>query len=275
MLYFRFNKDNFVIPQKEFCELDFGQVQIFFFKKLRDELCLREIGVNNALYDILEIPIDAFSIDDEKLCNLDGVLKFALSEYVKLPIKELGNKSLSDLGIQIEFCKRESNRIIDAKIKRYMDDNNLTCLNEDVLWKNMTEAERISKFSNELIKIESKDNELIIVDPYIFSDDDDEYCNMLDSILNSSKAKNIIIITDKEYFKKSSFSKISDQIRKIIDIKYSNDFHDRFWIASRKKGFYTGTSFNGIGKKISLINTLSDYDIAEIISELRKYSLIS
>lgn len=41
-----------------------------------------------------------------------------------------------------------------------------------------------------------------------------------------------------------------------------------------KKGFYTGTSFNGIGNKISLINLLSENDVAEIVEELHQYSLI-
>ena len=195
MLFFQFNKDNFAISKNESCEFDFGQVQNFFLEKFKDELCLDRIEKTSVFYDILGIPIDAFSIDDEALCNLDGVLKFALSEYVKLPIKELNNKSLSDLGIQIEFCKRESNKIIDMKIERYMKENNSRYLNEDILWKNMNDKEKIYKFLDKLIKIESKNNELIIVDPFIFSDDDDGYCNMLNCILNESKAKNIIIVT--------------------------------------------------------------------------------
>ena len=57
-------------------------------------------------------------------------------------------------------------------------------------------------------------------------------------------------------------------MKREIKIKYSYDFHDRFWIADRKKGFYTGTSINGIGKRISLINLLSEEDVEIIIDEL-------
>lgn len=60
-----------------------------------------------------------------------------------------------------------------------------------------------------------------------------------------------------------------------VTIKYNNDFHDRFWISDRKKGFYTGTSFNGVGKRIALINLLSPDDVTEIITELTKQTIIS
>lgn len=286
MLYFRFNTDNFVAPKqectvteykdeksisspkKEIHTVDLGEIQTYFFKKLRDELYLSEIGINNALYDVIEIPIDAFGINDEVIGNFDGALKFVLSEYAKLPIKEINNKSLKDLGIDIEFCKRALNKEINSKIKTFMQNNNLEYITEDVLWKNMSDDEKISKFSENLIKIDSKGAELIIVDPYIFSSEQDDYCKMFASLLNLSKAETIIIITDERNYKKASYEKISSKMNKDIQIKYSDDFHDRFWIANRKKGFYTGTSFNGIGKKISLINMIHPDDVKEIIDEL-------
>ena len=43
-----------------------------------------------------------------------------------------------------------------------------------------------------------------------------------------------------------------------IQVKFTADFHDRFWIAGRSKGLCCGTSFNGVGKRISCINTLSE-----------------
>ncbi len=294
MLYFRFNADNFVAPQqegtvievkdgkpvsspqKEICPIDLGQVQSFFFKKLREELCLSEVGIGHALYDVIGIPVDAFSINDEKIGNVDGALKFVLSEYAKLPIEELNNKSLNDLGIDIEFCKRASNKEVNSKIEMYMQGNNLEYIVEDVLWKNMTDDEKVNRFSEYLTKIGSKDNELIIVDPYIFNTVENDYCNILASVLNSSKAATIIIVTalGQKHYTQASANKVSGQVGITMQIKHTNDFHDRFWIANRKKGFYTGTSFNGVGKRISLINMLSDNDVTEIIDELRDQSLI-
>lgn len=293
MLYFRFNKDNFVAqqqertvikckdgkpinsPRKEICTIDFGQIQSFFFKKLRDELCLSEIGIGHAFYNVIKIPIDAFSINDEVIGNFDGALKFVLSEYAKLPIKELNNKSLNDLGITIEFCKRLSNKEINSIIELYMKENNIEYITEEVLWKNMTNEEKVNKFSENLTKIGSKDTELIIVDPYIFSSEQDEYCDILASVLNFSEATRIIIVTDRRNYKDKSVEKILAKINITMDIEYSGDFHDRFWIANRKNGFYTGTSFNGVGKRISLINMLTEDDVKDIIDELCNQSLIS
>lgn len=164
MLYFRFNEDNFIAPQqectiirykdgiisapkKEIQSVDLGKVEGFFFDKLREELHLSEVGTNHALGDVIGIPIDAFSIDDEKIGNLDGVIKYALSEYTKLPIKKLDNMSLNDLGIRIEFCKRFSNEEVDSKLEAFIQTNNVAYVTEDVLWKNMTADEQAKKFS--------------------------------------------------------------------------------------------------------------------------------
>ena len=292
MLYFRFNTDKFIAPQqeciiteykdgetisssyKQLRTVDLGTIEEFFFKKLNDELCLSEIGIANTLYDVVEIPVDSFNINDEVVGNLDGVLKFTLSVYEKLPIKELNNKSLSDLGIKIEFCKRDLNKNVNSKIRLFMQENNLKYTYEEVLWKNMTDEEKINKFSENFIVIGSKDKELIIVDPYIFSSQQDDYCEMLSSILNLSGADTIIVVTDKKNYNIISSDKVIEKTEKTIDIKFNNDFHDRFWIANRKKGFYTGTSFNGLGKKISLVNMLSDDEVTDIIDELCKQSII-
>lgn len=292
MLYFRFNDNNFVAPQqectvtkyeggkpilppqKEIHTVTLGDIEGFFFGKLRNELQLSEVGTGSAFYDVIGIPVDAFSIDDEIIGNLDGVLKFVLSEYAKLPIKELDNKSLNDIGIEIEFCKRILNSEIEAKLQKYMQDNNLEYITEEVLWKNMTNDEKTKKFSKYLLEIGTEGNELIIVDPYLFSSEQDDYCDMLASILDLSKSKTIIVVTDKTNCKQVSVSKVSNKINKALDIKYSNCFHDRFWIANRKEGFYTGTSFNGIGKRISLINRLPKDDLKEIIDELSTQLLI-
>ena len=82
-----------------------GEIETYFFEKLRTELGLNEIGIGHAMYDVLDIPSDSFSVNDEAVGNCDGVLKYVFSEYTKLPIKELNDKSLQDLGIAIEFCK--------------------------------------------------------------------------------------------------------------------------------------------------------------------------
>lgn len=49
---------------------------------------------------------------------------------------------------------------------------------QDVLWKEMTDEQKVVKFSMYFEKISSEDKELIIIDPYFFKDDSDEYHNV-------------------------------------------------------------------------------------------------
>lgn len=285
MLYFRFNTDNFIAPKQEFIatnfynekatslpQIDFGPVQQFFFKKLIDDFSLTIYGAN-ALFDVIGIPVDAFSINNEEIGKFNGTIKFALAEYEKQPIEQLDGKSLNDLGVTIEFCREISNSEVNSKLKEYMQTNNLTYITEKVLWKNMSIEDKIETFLEYLAQIGVEGEELIIVDPYIFICVEDEYCNMLAEILNKSKAKQIIIITEKRNYKKACGEQILKNVSN-AEVNFSGDFHDRFWIAGRKAGFCSGTSLNGIGKKISLINMLCNDDVTDIIDELAKYSLL-
>lgn len=52
---------------------------------------------------------------------------------------------------------------------------------------------------------------------------------------------------------------------KIVDV-VTSDFHDRFWIdPDRNNGLVMGTSLNGLGRKVALIDRLNDTDVAEIV----------
>lgn len=291
MLYFRFNTDNFIAPQQTLLvtpyengkpasepyetieSIDIGTISQFFFTKLFKELNLN-IRTGFALAGLFGIPFDAFSIDEEIIESSDSILKFTLNEYAKLPIPQLDNKSLQDLGIKIEFCKRIANDKLNMQSSHYMQQNDLSYVTEEVLWKNMNNEQKANKLSSYFNKISTEGKELLIVDPYILKDDSDDYCDLLTAVIKKSKADSIIIITEKRNYKNSCYNKISSKINTKIKVVYSKDFHDRFWISDRKKGIYTGTSLNGIGKKISLINYIPDNDVTEIIDALKNKSLI-
>ena len=68
------------------------------------------------------------------------------------------------------------------------------------------------------------------------------------------------------FFKICFFSSLIQKINTSIKVsqKYTDDFHDRFWIIDDKKGLFIGTSLNGIGKRYSLIDYLQDSDVANI-----------
>jgi len=52
-----------------------------------------------------------------------------------------------------------------------------------------------------------------------------------------------------------------------ISVVESHDFHDRFWIADRARGFVSGSSLNKIGSRIFFVDELSESDVRDVVAE--------
>ena len=271
MLYFTFNnisQKNSLLVQEN---IEVSDVLDAFNNKLKMEL---GIGFNiiNGINDLIGIPEVSFVINNDNAKIPDKLLQFVLLEYSKHSIEKIHNKSLQDLGMSIEiYLKKEE------KIKQVLKniENNNSILQEEVLLKNITNEEKLNCFSSFFSKIEAEEKELTITDPYLFKEsknkkEDDEYCNILAKIIMKAKAKSIRVITNYRNYNNDIHKKIENKLTQDIKIIWNDDFHDRFWIADRKKGFYTGTSINGLGKRITLINLLSKDEVKIIIDELNK-----
>ncbi len=111
---------------------------------------------------------------------------------------------------------------------------------------------------------------LLIIDAF-FYDDKPECLLLLDKIVRSmsSKLERVTLIT---HGKRASvrpvmhnvFSKVVSGIQ--INDVVTDDFHDRYWIdVENTKGVMVGTSLNGIGKKIAMIDHANAADTREII----------
>lgn len=271
MLYFTFNnisQKNSLLVQEN---IEVSDVLDAFNNKLKMEL---GIGFNiiNGINDLIGIPEVSFVINNDNAKIPDKLLQFVLLEYSKHSIEKIHNKSLQDLGMSIEIYSKK-----EEKIKQVLKniENNNSILQEEVLLKNITNEEKLNCFSSFFSKIEAEEKELIITDPYLFKEsknkkEDDEYCNILAKIIMKAKAKSIRVITNYRNYNNDIHKKIENKLTQDIKIIWNDDFHDRFWIADRKKGFYTGTSINGLGKRITLINLLSKDEVKIIIDELNK-----
>jgi hypothetical protein len=128
------------------------------------------------------------------------------------------------------------------------------------------------------------DNELIIVDPYFFSNSSNSnHSNEVVSILSPylSSLQDLYIVTNSNSTNNSIKTDIISGICAInssINIHHntSNDYHDRFWISNnREKGMITGTSLNGFGNRLALIDRLNTSDVRDIIQNLKNDGLIS
>ncbi len=117
--------------------------------------------------------------------------------------------------------------------------------------------------------------ELLIIDPYLFplslqQHPDPAYLPYLEMILGATLEKidrfRIVTKADRHQPTEAAFSAMAQGKKAALNIatKYTNDFHDRFWIVDGARGLFIGTSVNGIGKRYSLIDYLRDDDSAEI-----------
>ncbi len=151
------------------------------------------------------------------------------------------------------------------------DGNNqgVQVLNEEVLWKNLTDEEKVNTILTYINRMsdESKD-ELIIIDPYLFKKPKIGENDTLKDILQSCEHKKIIAIVGKSKADGDYQKEISNLLGDRLEIYYTDEIHDRFWIINRKKGFLTGTSINGIGKKYCVIQSIESDDVKAIIEIL-------
>ena len=161
-------------------------------------------------------------------------------------------------------------------------------IEECVLGKNMPLLDitsLVSDYVNEILDQLSTSQELIIVDSYLFKDNprcsSADLQNRIANILNAhiNKIDKIICITDSRNYDVTIKSAVETSLKSInsaltIDVQYSTDYHDRFWIANRNKGIVVGTSLNGLGNKMALIDFMDSVDIKDVVDDLKTNGLI-
>ncbi|MDD2814962.1 MAG: hypothetical protein PHP00_04395 [Thiotrichaceae bacterium] len=108
---------------------------------------------------------------------------------------------------------------------------------------------------------------LFIIDPYFFASSDNAVKNIFEGLLDtlSNKLKCIYFFTNSNDKGKSNILSVCNS-RQIPHYEIeTNEFHDRFWIdPDNCLGIVMGTSLNGIGKKIALIDKLQQQDVIDV-----------
>ncbi|CAI8793230.1 SIS domain-containing protein [Pseudomonas marginalis] len=117
--------------------------------------------------------------------------------------------------------------------------------------------------------------DLFIIDPYFYSDDPDcvaLFEKMMSAL--SDQLKSVTFFTNGRRTSKSSSMHLAlKAVAPNVSIGdvVTEEFHDRFWIdAENMTGIVMGTSLNGIGKKLALIDHLSKLDVCEIAKLARQ-----
>ena len=153
---------------------------------------------------------------------------------------------------------------------RYLKENNMELLLEETLWKNLTEDQKINKFLEYIKEIDGINKEILIIDQYFFcKKPDSDYENFIVKIFERGKFSKICIVTNKNY-NDTLYRSIKNKVKCSIDLKFTDEIHDRFWIANQSKGFYVGTSLNGVGKKYSRIGYMENEEVKDYINIVNK-----
>jgi hypothetical protein len=116
--------------------------------------------------------------------------------------------------------------------------------------------------------------ELLLIDPYLFPiRAASDYVSYLEKIFATAIGgiNRLEIITSKKQHSEKVEAAFLAMVRRVkpgllVAVRYTNAFHDRFWIADKARGVFCGTSLNGIGSRYSLADYLKDADVQEIVA---------
>lgn len=117
---------------------------------------------------------------------------------------------------------------------------------------------------------------LMIIDPYLYpvSPDPDYEAYFLKIFADTIKTLSNLTIVTSPRRNQGLETRLDLAIRSIapqitINKKYTEVFHDRFWIADESRGLFVGTSLNGIGRRYAVIDYLQDEDTDQIANRVR------
>ena len=117
---------------------------------------------------------------------------------------------------------------------------------------------------------------LIIVDPYLYGSIKDpaavsnRFAKMIGWL--GDELEEITTFTNGQSHGKHHLQLAVTTARATVrfDDRVQNDLHDRFWIdPDAKRGIVFGTSLNGLGLKLALVDRLSDDDVEIVLSHLQ------
>jgi Cdc6-like AAA superfamily ATPase len=144
---------------------------------------------------------------------------------------------------------------------------NINILHEEVLWKNLSFNEKLDTFKKHLSEIDGINYSITIIDPFLFPVNyNNQYVHLITEIFRLNNSNKITIITNQSNFNQELYERIKSNLTQELNIIFNPEFHDRIWLNMEKnKAFFLGSSLNGIGNKICLIDKLNDADSKDII----------
>jgi len=206
--------------------------------------------------------------------------------------KILYKQDINLKDFNVSYANSFSTLIFDYRdeIVDYILENGFTnfltveALNESIVAAGTPQNRIVQLLQKYLDKVQI-DNELIILDPFFYAPTNiTNYPAMIESILVKyiPTIDHIKIITTDRAVKIDSALKNQIEFtlkahKPSLQISHTMtpDYHDRFWISSnREKGIVSGTSLNGLGNRLALIDRLNTSDVRDIVTSLKNDGLI-
>ncbi|HGS5294519.1 TPA: hypothetical protein ACMDR2_003556 [Vibrio cholerae] len=148
---------------------------------------------------------------------------------------------------------------------------NRTIVMEDITSPSMS-LDKVEKVVDKFVMNLDSSRRLVIIDPYFYAPSNSSdtvaiFSRLLSNISSSLEEVTFVTNGRKEDTKAAMHSALKSIQPKVIIKDFStDDFHDRFWLdPDRSIGILMGTSLNGLGNKISLIDKLQEQDVKEIV----------
>lgn len=251
---------------KDLKENNCEDIYAYVVNNLRLFLSNEFIGLHFVLADELDIPYLNIMVK-VKNNNCEIAMSKLFLEVINYILRSKYNRNTYEVKLIKELDDETFNEVINTSgCNEYFT--------EEVLLDNISDDDIVNKFNCYLEQIKSEGADLVIIDPYLLSGSDLNYTNTLINILKKAKAKKYTIITDQNNIDNTCKNYILKEFPD-IEIIYTKKIHDRFWICNRKTGLYVGTSLNGIGRKLTLINLLKKSEVTTIVSYLNDHSIIN
>ncbi len=148
---------------------------------------------------------------------------------------------------------------------------NYTIVMEDITSPSMSINDIENVFKKYVAKL-APSKKLLIIDPYFYagnssSDTHQLFVRLIAPIIDELEELYIVSNNANGQMKNLMHNEIKEKNSNIsIFDTETNVFHDRFWISIEKnQGIVVGTSLNGIGNKISIVDSISENDAEELI----------
>jgi len=184
-------------------------------------------------------------------------------------------QNMSNDGYRLSFGEKEI--LLMAETKQMLLDKGPTVilsqelLMEEVLPDNTPRNAVLDTLKYKLNRC-SATQSLHIIDPYLYpSAQDPDYVTDFISIFAATlRLCSCVHIATRARRNAGLETQIENEIRQVnpqisIRKKYTDVFHDRFWIIDDIRGVFVGTSLNGIGKRYAIIDYLQENDAREIV----------